>query len=196
MTCITKTTNDGWRLESKLCQRHPLGIIKTRRRTEICKYIEIQKGLWAQFYSKRMSQARSKKLLVYLTHLRVFNHCFRLSHFPKSWKEVKVITLPKSTNNPKFSQNLSSISLLSTTSNLFEKFVLKIFQRRNEERGLLNASQFSFRVRHSTTRQCMRLTDHVTLYFNNNISTTAVFMISKKPVIQHHTLVCYTNYLT
>jgi hypothetical protein len=43
------------------------------------------------------------------------------------------------------------------------------------ERGLLNASQFGFHARHSTTLQCMRLTGHVTLNVNNNISTAAVF---------------------
>jgi hypothetical protein len=43
-----------------------------------------------------------------------------------------------------------------------------------EERGLLNALQFGFRARHSTTLQCTRLTDHVTLNFNKNASTAAV----------------------
>jgi hypothetical protein len=33
-----------------------------------------------------------RRPLVYLTHL--FNRCLRLSHFPKSWKEGKIITLP------------------------------------------------------------------------------------------------------
>jgi hypothetical protein len=41
---------------------------------------------------------------------------------------------------------------------------------------LLNASQFGFRGRHSTTLQCMRLADHVTLNFNNKMYTAAVFL--------------------
>jgi hypothetical protein len=45
-----------------------------------------------------------------------------------------------------------------------------------EERGVLNASQFGFHARHSTTLQCMRLMDHVTLNFYNNMSTSAVFL--------------------
>jgi hypothetical protein len=49
-----------------------------------------------------------------------------------------------------------------------------------DERDLLNASQFGFRARHSTTLQCMRLTDHVTLNFNNNMSTAAVFLDIEK----------------
>jgi hypothetical protein len=41
--------------------------------------------------------------LVHLTHL--FNHCFRMYHFPKSWKEAKIITLLKPDKEPKFPKN-------------------------------------------------------------------------------------------
>jgi hypothetical protein len=112
--------------------------------------------------------------LVHLTHL--FNHCLWVSHFPNLWKEAKVITLPKPGILPKFPQNLRPISLLSTTGKLFEKLILKFLQKHIDERGLLNASQFGFRARHSTTLQCMRLADHITLNFNNKMSTAAVFL--------------------
>jgi hypothetical protein len=64
--------------------------------------------------------------------------------------------------------------------NLFEKIILKLVQKQIEERGLLNASQFDFRARHSTNLQCMKLTDHVTLNFNNKMSTAAVFLDIEK----------------
>jgi hypothetical protein len=120
----------------------------------------------------------SRRPLVHLTHL--FNHCLRLSHFPKSWKEAKVITLPKPGKDPKFPQNLRPISLLSTTGKLFEKVIHNIVQKHIEERSQLNASQFGFCARHSTTLQCRRLTDHVTLNFNNNMSMAAVFLDIEK----------------
>jgi hypothetical protein len=119
-----------------------------------------------------------RRTLVHLTHS--FNHCLRLSHFPNPWKEAKVITLAKPGKDPKFPQNLRPISLLSTTSKLFEKVILKLVQKHIEESGLLNASQFGFRERQSTTLQCMRLTDHVTLNFNNKMSTAAVFFDIEK----------------
>jgi hypothetical protein len=93
-----------------------------------------------------------RRPLVHLTHLS--NHCLRLSHFLKSWKSAKIITLPKPGKDPKFPQNLSPINLLSTTGKIFEKVILKILQKHIDERGLLNASQFGFRARHSTTLQC------------------------------------------
>jgi hypothetical protein len=37
------------------------------------------------------------------------------------------------------------------------------------------ASRFGFRARHSTTLQCIRLTDHVILISKNNMSAAAVF---------------------
>jgi hypothetical protein len=61
---------------------------------------------------------------------------------------------------------------------LFEKVILKMFKRHIGEKGLLNAGQFGFRARHSTTLQCMRLTDHVTLNFN--MSMAAVFLDIEK----------------
>jgi hypothetical protein len=68
------------------------------------------------------------------------------------------------------------------TGKLFEKVILKIVQRHIEKRDLLNASQFGFRARHSMTLQCVRLTDHMTLNFNNNISMAVVFFDIEKAV--------------
>jgi hypothetical protein len=41
-----------------------------------------------------------RRSLVHITHS--FNHCLRLCHFPASWKEAKIIALPKPGKNPKF----------------------------------------------------------------------------------------------
>jgi hypothetical protein len=87
------------------------------------------------------------------------------------------LTLPKPGKDLKFPLNLGPIDLLSTIDKLFEEVILKIVQKHIEERSLLNAGQFCFCARHSTTLQCMRLTDHVTLNFNNKMSTAAVFLV-------------------
>jgi hypothetical protein len=63
----------------------------------------------------------SRRPLVHLTHL--INHCIRLSHVPTSWKEAKVMALPKPGKDPKFPQNLRPISLSSSTG----KFSRKLF---------------------------------------------------------------------
>jgi hypothetical protein len=110
----------------------------------------------------------------------LFNRCFRLSHFPSPWKEVKVITFPKSGEDPKFPQNLPPISLLSTTGKLFEKVILKIVQRHVEDNNLLNACQFGFRASYGTTLQCIRPADQGTPNFTNNMSTPSVSLDIEK----------------
>jgi hypothetical protein len=72
--------------------------------------------------------------------IHLFNHCLRLSHFPKTWKEAKFVTLPIPDKDPRFSQNSRPTNLLYATSKLFEKVIVKIVQRHDEDRGLLNAS--------------------------------------------------------
>jgi hypothetical protein len=86
-----------------------------------------------------------------------------------------VVALPKPGKDPKLPQNLRPIILLPSTGNIFGKVILEIVKRHIGKRNVLNASQFGFRARHSTTLQCMRLADHVTLHFNN-MSTAAVFL--------------------
>jgi hypothetical protein len=115
-----------------------------------------------------------RRPLVHLTHL--FNHCFHRGKFPAPWKEAKIITLPKPGKDPIFPPNLSQISLLSKMGKIFEKRILRTFQKHAEERNLLNASQLGFRADHITTFERMSLADHITLNFNNNMSSVAVFL--------------------
>jgi hypothetical protein len=69
---------------------------------------------------------------------------------------------------------------LSTTGKFFKKVVLKTVQRPVEERGLFTASQFGILACHSMTPQHIRLMDHITLNFNNNIYSAAVFLHTEK----------------
>jgi hypothetical protein len=86
--------------------------------------------------------------------------------------------LSKHGKDPKFPQNLRPISVLFTIGKLFEKVILKILQKHIEERGLLKARQFDFR--HNTTHHINRHTEQVSLIFNNNMSTAAVFLDIEK----------------
>jgi hypothetical protein len=67
------------------------------------------------------------------------------------------------------------ISLRYTTGKIFQKVILRTIQRHIEKWGLLNASQFGFGALHSRTLQCMRLSDHLTLNFNNSMCAAAAF---------------------
>jgi hypothetical protein len=93
-----------------------------------------------------------KRPLVHLTHL--INTAFG-SH---------TLTLLEGRNQVRTPNSLKIYArLLLLTGNVFEKIILNIVKRHIGGRNVLNASQFVSRARHSTTLQCMMLTDHVTL---------------------------------
>jgi hypothetical protein len=71
--------------------------------------------IWKEIQSLELRKARGfagipneclrhfpRRLLVYFTHL--YNHCFRLCHFPEPWKEAKIINLPNPCKDPNFTQ--------------------------------------------------------------------------------------------
>jgi hypothetical protein len=91
-----------------------------------------------------------------------------------------MIALPKLGKDLNSSKIYARLVYCPRQANLLNKVILKIFLGYIERKHLLNASQFGIRVNHSITFQCMRLTDHVTLNFNNNMSTAAVFLDIKK----------------
>jgi hypothetical protein len=75
-----------------------------------------------------------------------------MSHFPTSWKEAKVVALPKPGKDPKFPQNLRPISFLPSTGKVFEKVILEIIKRHIGERTRLK--QVSLASVHVTVRHC------------------------------------------
>jgi hypothetical protein len=159
----------------------PLGKVSPCDTHKLANSLKLRKACGLDGIPNECLMNLPRRPLVYLTYL--FNHCLRLSHFPNPWKEAKV-TLPKHCKVPKFPKKLRPFILLSTTGKLFEKVILKIVQRHIEERGPLNASQFSFHARDNSTLRYMRLTVHVTLNFNNNMSTAAVFLDVEKTFVQ------------
>jgi hypothetical protein len=121
-----------------ICRRNLLRKSKTLLYTNINKLIEIEKGLWTYGISNECLRNVHRRPLAHLTYL--FNRCLQLTHFAKSRKQAKVITLPKPDKDRNAPQNLLPISLLSTTGKLFEEVILRIIQRHFEERGMLNAN--------------------------------------------------------
>jgi hypothetical protein len=67
-------------------------------------------------------------------------------------REAKVITLPKPGKDPKFPQNLRSISLLSTAGKLFQKVILQLIEKHIEKKGQLTPANLA--SVHITARHC------------------------------------------
>jgi hypothetical protein len=140
-----------------------------------------------------LRQLPTRRPLVHLTNL--FNYCIQLSHFPKPSKEAKRQLYQNQVRTLNFPQIYARLAYCPWLENFLKKVMLKIFSRHTESKNSLNASQFGFRANHNMTLQCMRLTDHITLNFNNKISTAAVFWILKRPLKLYGTQDCYIHYL-
>jgi hypothetical protein len=69
---------------------------------------------------------------------------------------------------------------ISATGKQFEKVILRIAQRHIEKDNVQSACHFYSRARHSTTVQCIRRTDHVTLNISDNLSMAEVSLNIKK----------------
>jgi hypothetical protein len=95
----------------------PLGKIRPCDVHNLANSLKLRKACGLDGIPNECLRHLPRKPLVHLTHL--FNHCLRLSYFPKPWKEAKVMTLPKPGKDPKLPQNLRPISLLSTSGKLF-----------------------------------------------------------------------------
>jgi hypothetical protein len=113
-------------VDNKLPER-----IRPRGLEEIINFLKLRKSCEINGIPNESLRYLPRRSLLHLTNL--FNNCLRLFHFQKSWKEAKVIRLPKAGKDPKLPQNLRPISLMSTTGKLFEKkLVLNIVQEHIE----------------------------------------------------------------
>jgi hypothetical protein len=116
--------NQEWRVEARLqalleaVDNNPPERIRPCDLQKLINSLILRKACGIDGIPNECLRHLPRRPLVHLTHL--INNCIQLSHFPTSWKEAKVITLPKPGKDPKFPQNLRSVSLPSTMGKLFE----------------------------------------------------------------------------
>ncbi|PSN42154.1 RNA-directed DNA polymerase from mobile element jockey [Blattella germanica] len=125
-----------------------------------------------------MLKNMNRKALVLLTH--IYNKCFHLNHFPTPWKTTKIITIPKTGQNPRFPQNRRPISLLSILSKIYERLLLKEVKDHITTHRIIPLTQFGFTPDHNTTLQLSRLIDTITTSFSNTAYTLGVFLDIEK----------------
>lgn len=107
---------------------------------------------------------------------RLFTGIIRSLHFPSTWKEGKVILLPKPGKDYTRPESYRPITLLSTQSKLFERLLLqrtyKYLQPRPE--------QFGFRGEHSTTLQLTKVLFTAAAALNKKEGAAAVMLDMEK----------------
>jgi hypothetical protein len=197
MTYVTRNMTGGWRLELKFYSKQLITVTgkrKTMWGTKVGDAFKTEKCLYSWWHSKRMTGTFQED------HWFTYHVLWPLlsaPHFTILWKDAEVVTLPKPGRNQNLVRTLCLISLLSATFKILIKFIQKIVQTHNEESDVLDVSRFGFRAHHKTTRHCERLSDHVTLNFNNSMSTAAVLCDIEEAfdTAWHHDLLkSYQNY--
>lgn len=106
----------------------------------------------------------------------IFNASLRLQHFPRPWKEARVITFPKPGKSLRDPTNWRPISLLSGLSKLLERAMLTRLQAHSDQTNLLIDQQYGFREHHSTNHQLLRVVNRISNGFNWRRHTAAVFL--------------------
>jgi hypothetical protein len=76
----------------------PLGKVRPCDIQKLANSLKLRKARGLDGIPNEYLRHLPRRPMVHLTYL--FNHCLRLSHFPKPWKEAKFITLPKSGKDP------------------------------------------------------------------------------------------------
>lgn len=107
---------------------------------------------------------------------RLFNGIMRTGHFPQRWKSGRVIMLPKAKKNVLKPESYRPITLLPTTSKVFEFLLLRHLVSPLTPRQ----EQYGFRAGHSTTLQLTRVLHHLTTARNNSECTISVFLDMEK----------------
>lgn len=134
--------------------------------------------------SNYMLKAAGSSIVSSLTYL--FNLCISNARLPDVWKKAKVIPIFKK-GPPTEPSNYRPISLLSSTSKLFERFLSLQLTSYFESNSLLSPYQHGFRSGHSTLSALISLTEHINMAIDKNKFVLASFLdLSKAFDTVHH----------
>jgi hypothetical protein len=100
MICVIKTMEATVQTLLEAVDSKPPERIKPCVLQKLTSSLKLRKSCGIYGIPNECLRQLPRRPLVHLTHL--FNHWLRLSHFPKYWKEAKIITLPKPGKDPKF----------------------------------------------------------------------------------------------
>lgn len=116
----------------------------------------------------------SRKGFVLLTI--ICNAILRLEYFPFQWKIANIIVIHKPGKPSHLVSSYRPISLLPTTSKVFEKLLLKRLHPLIQENDILPNHQFGFRQNHSTIEQVHRVVNVIKQSLEGGKYCSAAFL--------------------
>ena len=112
-------------------------------------------------------------LQLYIEYTALFNNALNHCYFPKRWKEVKILPIPKKGKEPHDPSSHRPLSLTPSIGKAYEiawSPCLKFWTKRNK---VIPNEQFGFENKHSTTHAVNKLTSDINKSLNNNLMVGA-----------------------
>ena len=111
----------------------------------------------------------SDTFLIFIVGL--FNQMYNIAYYPKIWKAACVIPINKPGKPSNRADSYRPITLTSTISKLFEKFILQKINDHCDNFNIIPENQFGFRKHTSTVHALTKFREDVCLNLNNKIPT-------------------------
>ena len=125
----------------------------------------------------------------YLERLKnLYNACLRKNHHPKSWKEAKLILIPKPGKNHSTPDGYRPLSMLNSIAKLYEKIMTKRLMKyielaknlTNPAKPYLPDCQAGFRSNRGTNDNLFRFSHLISVNSFNNFSTVMTSLDAQK----------------
>lgn len=155
-------------------QQHTAQIVSIETVKSIIKSLKNKKSYGSDKVSNRCLKALPPNGLKLLTN--IFNACIKYCYFPISWRQSKIIAIPKPGKDASDPDSYRPISLLSTMSKILEKIIKEKVISYINDNNILPIQQFGFRSEHNTVQPLIRIKNIVKNGFTVGKSTAMVLL--------------------
>ena len=116
-----------------------------------------------------------------LSHVAlIYNSCLRTGYFPNTWKQAKVVMLPKPGKDLTKPTSYRLISLLPAMGEIFERIVASRLSTFLEKSNNFDENQAGFRKKRSTLDQLFKLSQSVSTALKKRKKAVGVFLDVEK----------------
>ena len=106
----------------------------------------------------------------------IYNSCFRTGYFPVTWKQAKVVMLPKPGKDLTKPTSYRHISLLPAMGKIFQRIIANRMSTFLEMANYFSENQAGFRKKRSTLGQLFKLSQSVSTALKKHKKAVGVFL--------------------